>query len=130
MMEDFSKNMLFWTFDLQKTKLDLKIENLALSLRVEFNADSKTVFVFLLALVVSDIYSFEGSAIFIIIILLFIIIIVMRNYMNASYHGIICACMIFQPLCSFIYTLFCYEIGFSTHLMIMTSPNYYDVTHF
>ena len=28
------------------------------------------------------------------------------------------------------YTLFSYEIGFSMHLVIMTSPRYYDVTHY
>ena len=51
--------MLFLKFDLQKK--GLKIENLDLYFPTEFNADSKTVFVFLLALIVFDFYSFEGS---------------------------------------------------------------------
>ena len=48
--------------------------------------------------------------------LFIIIIIVLRNYMNASNHEIICAWMTFQPSCFILYfvylwTLFFYELG-------------------
>ena len=50
--------------------------------------------------------------------------------MNASNRGIICACMIFQPSCFIFILCFSYELGFSMHLVIMTSLRYYDVTLF
>ena len=45
--------------DNSKNKYETKIENRFVKLCAEFNADLKTVFVFLLALIVFDFYSFE-----------------------------------------------------------------------
>ena len=53
--------MLFSTFDLQLKKFRLKIENRFVYFCAEFDVDSKTVFVFFLAFIFFDFYSFEGS---------------------------------------------------------------------
>ena len=52
---------------------------------------------------------------------------------NASNQGTICSCMIFQPSCFILYFIFPMNLVvfyFSMPFSIMTSPRYYDVTHF
>ena len=57
----FPNMLIFLTLTDNKKILAEKIENQASQLCAEFNADSKTVLVFILALIVFDFYSFEGS---------------------------------------------------------------------
>ena len=57
----FQKYWFFWTLTCNKKILAQKIEDQASYLCAEFDADSKTVFVFILALIVFDFSSFEGS---------------------------------------------------------------------
>ena len=57
----FLKYWFFWPLTCNNKILAQKIENQASYLCAEFDADSKTVFVFILALIVFDFYSFEGS---------------------------------------------------------------------
>ena len=58
----FSKNTDFFTLTCNKKILAQKIiENRASQLCAEFNVDSKTNLVFILALIIFDFYSFEGS---------------------------------------------------------------------
>ena len=57
----FPKILIFLTLTYNKKYLAQKIENQASKLCAEFNADFKTVLVCILALIVFDFYSFEGS---------------------------------------------------------------------
>ena len=49
---------------------------------------------------------------------------------NESYQGVICACMIFQPICFILYFVYIYTWLFAMEFVMMTSPRYCDVTHF
>ena len=57
----FKNTDFFLTLTCNKKILAQKIENQASQLCAEFDADSQTVFVLILALIVFDFYSFEGS---------------------------------------------------------------------
>ena len=49
---------------------------------------------------------------------------------NASNQGTICFCTKFRPSSSFYILFFLWTWSFSMPFSIMTSPRYYDVTHF
>ena len=104
----------------------------------ELNINSKTVLVFLLALIVFDFYSFEGpkthftgeAYIYIYMHIILLSIIMVFSAIDASNQGIICFSIIFQPSCFILYFIFPMNLAFSMNFVIMTSPRYYDVTHF
>ena len=104
----------------------IRPENLK-SLCAEFNADSKTVFVFLLALIVFDFYSFEGPEYKLYRWTIFIIIIGYLLLLSSFYITIWMLLITESYLLHFI-LCFSYELVYFMHLVIMTSPHYYDVT--
>ena len=88
-------------FPRQKNKT--KIKNRDSKFCAEFDADSKTVHVFFLALIVFDFYSFEGSKTHFIgetniyIICIYRVLLWGFDSINTSNQRTICSCMIFQP---------------------------------
>ena len=77
----------------------------------EFDADSKTVLVFLLALIVFDLFSFEGSKTHFtgdkyVYICIYWLLLGGFDAINASNQRTICSCMIFQPSCFILYFIF------------------------
>ena len=136
----FWKQLFLFVF-LASSENKTKIKNVSSYLCVEFNADTKTVLVFLLALIVFD-FSFEGSKTHFtgeayIYIYIYIYIFICIHWVllggfeaiNASNQGIRCS-SIFQPSCFILYFLRTWSFLCCLVFSIMTSPCYYDVTHF
>ena len=107
-----------------------KIENQASYLCAEFDADSKTVFVFILALIVFDFYSFEdsknpfyrkGKSIYI-YICIYCVLLGGFDAINAFNQRTICSCMIFQHSCCILYIIF------SINSIVFFEIFYNDVT--
>ena len=90
-----------------------------------------------LSLIVFDFSSFEGSKIHLtreayiyIYICIYWVLLWYFEAINASIQGIICSSMIFHLHASFNNLFFLWTWLFSVLFSIMTSPRYYDVTHF
>ena len=112
-----------------------KIENRVTKFCAEFDADSKTVLVFILALIVFDLFSFEGSKTLFtgeanVYIYIYWVLLGSFDAINASNQRTICSCMIFQPSSFILYFIFSinsivfYEI-FASHdvTYLFTDPD-------
>ena len=114
-------------FPHQKNKT--KIKNRDSKFFAEFDADSKTVLVFFLALIVFDFYSFEGSKTHFtgetniyIYICIYWVLLGGFDAINASNQRTICSCMIFQPSWFILYFIF------SINSIVFYEIFYNDVT--
>ena len=133
------KNLIFfWTkkkvivIFIQKSSLIkkmTKIKNQDSKLCAEFDANSKTVLVFFLALIVFDFYSFEGSkthftgeANVYIYICIYWVLLGGFDAINASNQRTICSCMIFQLSWFILYFIF------SINSIVFYEIFYNDVT--
>ena len=88
-----------------------KIEKRDTKFCAEFDADSKTVLVFLLALIVFDLFSFEGSKMHCtgkanVYISIYWVLLGSFDAINASNQRTICSCKIFQPSWFILYFIF------------------------
>ena len=125
----FQKYWFFWLWPAIKKNFALKNWKSSFITLCGIHANSKTVLVFILALIVFDFYSFEGSkntlyrrAKYNIYKCIYWVLLLCLEAINTSYQGTICSCMIFQPSCFILYFIF------PMNLVVFYSLFYNDVT--